>query len=244
MLLTHTSGLAWPEDKDGIPDFHHFYYSDEDPPLLIDWLPEYILPGGRQYRATVWKEYPPGAKELYSNIGTSLLALLVEQISGQDYRDYCAEHILMPLDMQASGFRLNLLNKELLTTPYSDNGQPIRYYTCRHYPVGFLSSNIEDFSHFMIAILNAGSYNGNSILQPNSITKMMELQNPSSGMAFLWLHCIGDCIGHLGGGTGYSTWAEWHIADQRGLFIFSNKVNPSIAPGGRIYELVRQEANN
>ena len=242
MLLTHTSGLAWPEDSDGLSDFHHFYYIDEEPPLLIDWLPTYILPNGAQYKTTVWKDYPPGEQELYSNIGTSLLALIVEQISGMDYRDFCTENILEPLEMNNSRFRLSNLDEALLTTPYYDNNQPFGYYTARHYPVGFLSSNIEDFSHFMMAMLNEGTYNGNSILHTESIDKMLALQNPSSGTALLWVHCLGDCIGHKGGGTGFSTWSEWHFESNSGLFIFSNKVNASVSPGGRIYELVRNEA--
>ena len=243
MLLTHTSGLAWPEDRDGISDFHHFYYSNEEPPLIIDWLPEYILPNGSQYKTTVWKDYPPGEQELYSNIGTSLLALIVEHISGMDYRDFCTENILEPLEMNNSRFRLNNLDDQLLTTPYDANNQPFDYYTARHYPVGFLSSNIEDFSHFMVAMLNEGTYNGRRILNSESIDKMLELQNPSSGTALLWVHYLGDCIGHAGGGTGFSTWAEWHFEGEKGLFIFSNKVNQSVYQGGRIYELVRNEAN-
>jgi CubicO group peptidase (beta-lactamase class C family) len=242
MLLTHTSGLAWPEDADAIPDFHHFYYLNEDPPLIKDWLPEYILPAGAQYRNTVWKNFAPGEQELYSNIGASLLGLIVEEISGQDYRDYCMENILDPLEMEHSAFRLQNLTEELLVTPYNGNNQPFGYYTSRHYPAGFLSSNIEDFSHFMMAILNKGTYGNQRILNPKSTDTMMELQNPGSGTSFLWVHCIGDCIGHLGGGTGFSTWAEWHMEKGSGLFIFSNKVNESIAPGGRIYELVRNQS--
>ncbi len=109
MLLTHTSGLAWPVEEDRIPDFHHFY-TLEEPPSIKDWLPDYILLGGSQYRASVWKEFPPGEKWLYSNIGTSLLALIVEEISGKDYRDFCRENILDPLEMHNSAFRLSNLN--------------------------------------------------------------------------------------------------------------------------------------
>ncbi|MCB0551244.1 MAG: serine hydrolase [Phaeodactylibacter sp.] len=50
-----------------------------------------------QYRPAVWKKFPPGEQELYSNIGTSLMALIVEQISGEDYRDYCRKNILVPV---------------------------------------------------------------------------------------------------------------------------------------------------
>jgi len=56
MLLNHTSGLAWPAPEEYMPDFHQFF-SHEEPPLLIDWIPEYIFPGGEYYRTFVWKVF-------------------------------------------------------------------------------------------------------------------------------------------------------------------------------------------
>jgi CubicO group peptidase (beta-lactamase class C family) len=243
MLLNHMSSLAWPEDPDGIPDFHHFY-SYEEPPLISEWLPQYILPEGTYYRETVWKDFSPGTQFLYSNIGTSLLALVLEEITGEDYRDYCMTNIFAPLEMNNTAFRLSNLNEEMLVTPYNDQGFPMNYYTCRHYPAGFISADIEDFSHYVIAMLNKGEYKGKRILKESTMDKMLELQDPTSGTANLWVHCLGDCIGHLGGGTGFSTWAEWHFTHDRALFIFSNKVNGAIAPTGRIYELVKYQAFN
>jgi len=242
MLLNHRSSLAWPEDGDRIPDFHHFYTIEEEPPLVADWLPEYILPGGAHYRSVVWKDYAPGEKELYSNIATSLLGLIVENISGEDYRDYCTKNIFEPLEMHNSTFRLSDLNYDYIATPYTNNNNPMYYYTCRHYPAGFISSTIEDFSHFVIAFLNKGEYKGKRILQEQTVDKMLTVQNPGSGVANLWWHCMGDCFGHKGGGTGFSTWVEWHPDDNSGLFIFSNKVNGYVWPGGRIYELVKYKA--
>ena len=241
MLLNHSSGLVRPNAEEHIPDFHHFY-SNEAPPLLVEWLPEYILPDGGQYRASVWRNFAPGTKWQYSNIGTSLLGLIVEQISGQDYRDFCAENILEPLEMHNSSFWLDELNEELMVTPYTDNNNPMYYYTVRHYPAGFLSANLEDFSHFVIAILNSGEFNGKRILQQSTFDKMLEIQNPSSGLSNLWWHCAGNCIGHDGGGTGFRTMVEWNFDNDKGLFILSNKVNESVPPGGRIFELVKYQA--
>jgi CubicO group peptidase (beta-lactamase class C family) len=237
-LLTHTSGLAWPEDKDQIPDFHHFY-SNEEPPLLNDWLPEYILPTGSQYRKAVWKDYAPGEKYLYSNFATSLLGLIVEQISGMDFRDYCQENIIVPLEMFNSAFRLNDLNPDLMVTPYYDNNLPMKFYTCRHYPAGFLNTNANDFSNFVVACLNYGEFNGKRILRKDTMLKMFEVQNTSSGHGFLWLNILGDSVGKKGGGTGFSTWVEWNHKNGNAMFLFSNKVNSSVWPGGRIYELVK-----
>jgi CubicO group peptidase (beta-lactamase class C family) len=172
MLLTHSSGLAWPTDEDEIPDFHHFY-TNEEPPPISEWLPEYILPEGLKYWPSVWKDFQPGKEWLYSNIGTSLLALIVEQISGEDYREFCRKNILEPLEMGNSSFKLSDLSNELLVTPYTDDNHPIAYYTCRHYPAGFLSANMEDFSHFVIAMLNYGEFNGKRILQKVLLRKCL-----------------------------------------------------------------------
>ncbi len=241
MLLTHSSSLAWPADEDPIPDFHHFY-THEDPPLPVEWLPEYILPEGKQYRDAVWKDFPPGENYLYSNIATTLLALVVEQISGMDYRDYCRENIFKPLEMFNTAYRLGYFNPEFLVTPYSNYNAPMYPFSSRHYPAGFLNCDLEDFSHFMIACLNYGAYKGKRILQTSTFEEMIKLRDASSGYAFLWLHFLGDCIGHRGGGTGYSTFAEWHFKDDSGFFIFTNKDNDSIYPNGRLYELIRYQS--
>ena len=243
MLMTHRSGLAWPDPNEGIPEFYYFF-PHEQVPLINEWLPDYILPGGEQYRNNVWKNFAPGDEELYSNIATPLLALIVENISGMDYRDYCLENILEPLEMFSTAFRINFLNEELLATPYYDNNYPMQQYTYRHYPAGNLKTNLEDFSHFIIAFLNNGVYNGKRILKTSSIKKMMGVQNPATGMSLLWSNCPGDCIGHSGGGTGFSTRVEWYFDNQKGIFVFSNKVNNSVYPLGRIYELVRYQSNS
>ena len=193
MLLTHTSSLAWPKAEDRLPDFEYFFIPEEVP-LISEWLPEYILPAGEHYRDAAWKQFPPGSQELYSNIGTSLLALMVEHLTGEDYR---------------------------------------------HYPAGNLKTNIKDFSHFAIAILNYGEYRGKRILERGTFETMFEIHNPATGMSLLWNHCLGDCVGKAGGGTGYSAWAEWHFKDDSALFIFSNRKNLPVYPGGRIYDLVR-----
>lgn len=129
-----------------------------------------------------------------------------------------------------------------MVQPYYNNGTPMDYYTSRHYPTGFISTDISDFSKFVIAMLNKGMYESGRVLKESTFEKMIDLQDSTSGTANLWAHCLGDCIGHLGDGTGFSIWVEWNFQVERGIFIFSNKVNSSIAPKGRIYELVKYQA--
>jgi CubicO group peptidase (beta-lactamase class C family) len=46
----------------------------------------------------------PGESYAYSNSGYTLLAILVEEVTGQPFRDYCREHVFEPLGMQQTGF--------------------------------------------------------------------------------------------------------------------------------------------
>ena len=46
--------------------------------------------------------FPPGTQYRYSNSGYALLALVVEQISGQSFADFLHENIFLPLDMKGT----------------------------------------------------------------------------------------------------------------------------------------------
>jgi CubicO group peptidase (beta-lactamase class C family) len=181
---------------------------------------------------------------LYSNIGVSLLALIIENITGMDYRDYCQENILLPLDMENSAFRPEYMNEELLVTPYYNSNYPVKQFTYRHYPAGNIKSNIVDFSHFISAILNFGELNGNRILKPETVEQMFKINNYATGMSNLWNRRLGNRIAKYGGGTGYSAFVEWQFDSDIGFIIFSNKYNESVYPHGRIYDLIRYQSNN
>jgi len=166
----------------------------------------------------------------------------VEQISGMDYRDYCRERILDPLGMASSTFYLTELDFTFIATPYTNNNEPMWYYTSRHYPAGFLSTNIDDFAKFVQACLNYGALNGIRILQKNTFASMIHNPNIKIGSSNLWDHYIGSTIGHIGGGTGFSTSVEWDMAMGKAFFIFTNKVNNSVYHYGRLYELVKYQS--
>jgi CubicO group peptidase (beta-lactamase class C family) len=89
-LLTHTSGLDW------------------------EFLEEKNLPGITYEQAEVVNWYwdtplafEPGDHFSYSSGGYALLGYLIEQISGQIYRDFVQSEILNPLEMTDSGFIVN-----------------------------------------------------------------------------------------------------------------------------------------
>ena len=71
---------------------------------------------------------------------------------------------------------------------------------------------------------------------------MLENPNKKVGSSFLWDHYIGGTVGHIGGGTGFSTSVEWNMETGNAFFMFSNKVNSSVYHHGRLYELVKYQS--
>lgn len=55
------------------------------------------------------KEFKPGKKHEYSNINYSLLAMIIESVSGTTYKNYLHENIFKPAKMNATGIE-NLMN--------------------------------------------------------------------------------------------------------------------------------------
>lgn len=71
-----------------------------------------------------WLPYPPGSVTLYSNIGSSLAALVVERVTRMPYDQYVRENILKPLgiDIGRAAYRLSdLENQNDLVRHYTFN---------------------------------------------------------------------------------------------------------------------------
>ena len=105
-LLTHTSGLdhAYGEDTDVAP-------RDETVRLILS---KPLLSA-------------PGAKYRYSNPGFSLLAAVVEKVSGQPWERYLLETFFKPAGMLKTGYRLPKWNLADMSHNYNkdtDNGMP------------------------------------------------------------------------------------------------------------------------
>ncbi|QVK21767.1 serine hydrolase [Mycoplasmatota bacterium] len=82
-LLTHTSGVK--RDLDTI-----FYHPISKKDSIKEITSEPL-------------EFNPGTKYQYSNCGFSLLAHIIEKVSGQTYEEYLDENIFKPLNMKHTG---------------------------------------------------------------------------------------------------------------------------------------------
>jgi len=241
-LLTHTSGLAWPENENEIPGFYNRHPLDSAP-ALGEWLPPLILPGGSGDMSTVWKKTRPGQRELYSNIGSALLAYIVELATGLDFNLYCRLNIFEPLEMFDTSYAYADLDLSRMATLYVYPGQPIGPFRHKAYPAGSLKTRPADFVHFIMAYINRGLYKTVRILNPETVDEILKMHNPASGKCLMWNLSLGGWYGHSGASEGQGAYVEFHREAKIGLMIISNMCHESVYPRGSIHALVRRIAN-
>jgi len=176
MLLSHHASL---HDHDEYTAYEYFE-GDFD----ISYVSEILDPNGSDFHPEFWGEYPPGAGGNYSNMGFTVLGYLVELLSGQTLEDYCQEHIFQPMKMYNTSFDLDSLNLDQIACQYLRLGRiylkiPLVDYSFLD-PCGGLLSSVEDLSHFAIAHMNQGIYDGVRILNETTIRKIHTIQYPES----------------------------------------------------------------
>jgi CubicO group peptidase (beta-lactamase class C family) len=161
-LMTHTAGF-----EESIKDL--LVRGEVTPPPL------------REYLVTHMPErvYAPGTMPAYSNYGATLAGYIVQRVSGVPFDDYSEKNIFAPLGMTHSTFRQPLppALQPMMSAGYdlaSDEAKPFEVISVE--PAGSTSVTAEDISHFIIAHLQDGQYQGARILKPETIALMHSAQ--------------------------------------------------------------------
>jgi len=99
-LLTHTSGLVNAIGSD---------FED--------------IPVDKFFKAVFATEllHSPGAQYAYSNIGYSILARIIEVVSGSDYEKFLQKHLFLPAEMKQTGYLLPKWEKVPVAKGYAYN---------------------------------------------------------------------------------------------------------------------------
>ncbi len=137
--------------------------------------------------------FPPGQVAAYSNYGTTLAALVVEQVSGVPYERYLEENILKPLGMKHATLN-QPLPKELagdMSKGYQWTAGRLKEHPFEYVPwgpCGAMSVSGADMARFMIAHLNDGALGETRILQPETARLMRTRLSSPYGMTAGMLH--------------------------------------------------------
>lgn len=145
---------------------------------------------------TIQPTQPVGTTFQYSNINYMIAGVIIEEVSGQSYADYITENIFEPLDMRhAYTSRTPALADGLADGHIYMFGQTFRDegpLPPSFLSTGFLIASAEDMSHYMIAQLNDGCYEGLSVLSPPGIT---ELHAPAAFIGGEFYYAMGWAVG-------------------------------------------------
>ena len=210
-LLNQTSGLPMIRKAQD--------WTDQDPGVL-----ERVV----GLLATEQLDFPPGQSYGYSNANYETIGLIVEKVSGQTYEDYVAQHIFAPLEMQNSFVSQDEAQKHGMA---SGNrwwfGFPFPYdppYNRAEAPAGYIISSAEDMSHFLIAEMNEGRYQGVSMLSPESIALTQTEPVPNTyAMGWVNTNINGHkLIGHDGGTTNFQCSVFFDPEAKVGVFVAAN----------------------
>jgi CubicO group peptidase (beta-lactamase class C family) len=212
-LLTHSSGL---------PDSWQFYADKNrpdvsyDPEEMIGWFKDAPL------------GFEPGDRFSYSNTGYLVLGHLVEQVSGQSYKEFLRQEIFEPLEMTNTGYAHEDTD---LAVGYSSNGLEAGFMNpSLAYAAGGLYSTVEDLyrwdrSFYTEELIPRELID--TIFTPFIPTPALPFVPPydQAGYGYGWF--VGERLGHRvagHGGTynGFRALIERYPDDEISIIILSN----------------------
>ena len=224
-LLTHTSGL--PADFGPCP-----VWSYTVPLPLSSYLERSLL-----------LKAPPLSGVIYSNIAYTLVAYLVEKLSGTPYRQYIQEKIFSPLEMADTAFEPRPDMVERLAIPYyydtkTKNYVAVGWSKANVWPAGIVYGTVLNQANWLIANLNRGVFKGRRLIGEETFQEVMTRQydrfagpltegwlNETTGYGLTWW--ISELAGeklfaHSGSVLGYTAFLIGNLDRKIGFAVLTN----------------------
>jgi CubicO group peptidase (beta-lactamase class C family) len=119
---------------------------------------------------------------LYNNLMFAGVGYMIELQSGKTWEEFVRQRILQPLDMKSTGYTI----AEMVKAPehgvgFTEKRDSFDLYRLPYYediegvaPCGAIVSNIEDLSHWLIALINDGVYHGKQVLPADVLKQTLQ----------------------------------------------------------------------
>jgi CubicO group peptidase (beta-lactamase class C family) len=162
----------------------------------------------------------------YTNAGSTLIAYLVEVISGDTFEDFSQENIFLPLGMTETSWFLSSLDIDSIAVPYLWSGSSytaLEHYSSPVYPCGFVRTSILQQATFMTMLMGGGAIGETRILENNTLQTMMTHHYPELASHYgLFFQHIGMLWGHGGSGPGCNTRTYFYPEVDEGVIVMMN----------------------
>ena len=178
--------------------------------------------------------FDPGAENLYSNTGYTLLAVIVERVSGLSFRDYTEANMFKPLGMTNTHFHDDherIVKNRAYSYASAGPGGGYKAAPLNYANVGATSlfTTAEDLARWVI------NFEDKKIGGADVIKQMQQLGVLNSGkeLGYAFGLSIGpyrglNTVGHAGGDAAYRSFAFWFPEQRFGVVVLSNfgSLNP------------------
>jgi len=210
-LLNHTSGT---HDFENIPESQALFRQPTDLDTLIATFSDLPL------------DFPPGSQYSYSSSGYVVLTAILEQLTGQRYDDYMAEHFFVPLGMTSTGYDDPLAVVPHRAAGYTFDGTA--YHNAEYLDMsipsgaGALISTVLDLYRWDRALYTGGLLSAES--ERAYFTPSVSV-GAGYGYAYGWgTHDIGQhrLIVHSGGIHGFSAYVIRDPSEQLYIAVLTN----------------------
>lgn len=162
----------------------------------------------------------PGTIYKYSNMGANIVAYIIEQTTGENYAEFVKKHILLPLQMNNTGWRGKNYESKNASSLYW-YGYPMPDGDLITYPDGNLMSNVIDYGKFLSTMIRG--YEGeNNLLTAESYKEMMKDPVSSDFRKGVFWTVDSEKIGHSGSDLGLLSHAYFLRENGIGIIVFVN----------------------
>ncbi|MCJ8319162.1 MAG: beta-lactamase family protein [Colwellia sp.] len=242
-LLAHTSGLS----RDSHPYWsgpEHYFPTEEE---LYEVL------------STLETAHPVGSDITYSNIGSALLGLIVEEVTGESYKDYIESNIFQPLKMSNSVVEMQSSlygNKHAIGyTSTNRNGKrkvANFYQTKAMQPAAGISTTAVDLAKFAMWQFRLVDASKAELMKPSTLKSMYKTQGTTKrnehdrgfGYEVVTDKKGNDWAMHGGVCPGYVSYFKMDVTNKMGYAILANanRVNTPKYVSGLIDIINRAES--
>ena len=119
---------------------------------------------------------------LYNNLIFAAVGQIIEIKSGRKWEDFVRERIFTPLDMSTTCYTIaGMLKQPDYGVPFREKRDSFELYKIPYYedtegvaPAGAIISNIDELSHWLIALMNEGKYDGKQVLPPGALKATLQ----------------------------------------------------------------------
>src|ERR1700683_1184232 len=183
---------------------------------------------------------------LYNNLMFAAVGYMIELQSRKTWEQFVRDRILDPLDMKSTSYSIaDMLKQPEHGVGFTERRDSFDLYRIPYYedisgvaPCGAIVSNIEDMSHWLIALMNQGKYHGQQVLPaevlkatlqpaialPNTTLETRgwsEMLNVAYGMGRETASYRGHLITFHGGDLpGFHTQVSFMPQDHIGVIVF------------------------